>query len=243
MNPKENLLVDGVMLVDKPQTWTSHDVCDFIKKRFRIKKVGHAGTLDPLATGLLVILLGRGTKLSNPLMSAGKEYEGVMELGVETDSHDRQGKVLREEDASGISLEQIEARLGTFTGEIVQVPPMVSALKHKGKRLYQLARQGKEVEREGRTVMVHAFEILSKEGVMVRFRTHVSKGTYVRTLVHDLGHALGNCATLAGLRRTCSGEFLVKDAVTIDALRETTPEALRERVLPMSRFQSYACRS
>lgn len=240
-NPKENLLLDGVLLVDKPVDWTSHDVCDFVRKRFNIKKVGHAGTLDPLASGLLVLLLGKATKQSNALMASNKTYEGIMELGVETDSHDRKGAVLNESDPSGITLEQVEAVKETFVGEIEQVPPMVSALKHKGVRLYKLARKGKTVEREARPVTVYDLTITKKENEFVYFSAKVSKGTYVRTLVHDMGKALDSYATLAGLRRTRSGNFDIKDAVDVETLRNITPTELRSKTLPLSKVQAHAC--
>lgn len=231
MSLKKDFLIDGILLVDKPRDWTSHDVCAFVKKRFNIKKVGHAGTLDPLATGLLVLLLGHATKQSMTLTACDKDYEGVMELGVETDSHDRCGKVLSESDASGVTLEMVREKAKEFTGNIVQVPPMVSALKHKGVRLYKLARKGQEVHREGREVTVQVFDIRKQDGKFVSFFSSVSKGTYVRTLVHDLGKSLGCSATLAELRRSRSGIFTLEHAVTVDKLKEMTPDELRAKVL------------
>lgn len=236
---KREFFIDGILLVDKPRDWTSHDVCAFVKKRFNIKKVGHAGTLDPLATGLLVLLLGAATKQSANLTACDKDYEGVMELGVETDSHDRCGKVLLESDPSGITIEMVREKAKMFTGNIIQVPPMVSALKHKGVRLYKLARQGQEVPREGREVNVQVFDIRKQEGKFVTFFSSVSKGTYVRTLVHDLGKALGCSATLAELRRSRSGVFSIDHSVTIDALKNMMPEELRTKVLP-ARSANYA---
>ncbi|MFH1208638.1 MAG: tRNA pseudouridine(55) synthase TruB [Candidatus Omnitrophota bacterium] len=155
--------MDGVLLVDKPENWTSHDVCAFVRRRFGIKKVGHAGTLDPLATGLLVILLGKSTKSSMQLSACDKEYFGALELGVQTDSHDRHGKVTAEAPWENITLERIRAKAAEqFTGDIIQVPPMVSALKHEGTRLYKLARQGKTIPRDGRPVTVHEFRFEKK---------------------------------------------------------------------------------
>ncbi len=201
-------LSEGILCVDKPQDWTSHDVCAFIRGRFRFKKVGHAGTLDPLATGLLVILIGSATKHSMQLSASEKEYYGVMELGIKTDSHDKQGKVIATASAENITIEDLRKKAAEqFTGVITQVPPMVSALKHKGVRLYELARRGVEVPREGREVTVHEFVIEKKEGNLVYFSSAVSKGTYVRTLVNDLGEALGCLATLRELRRRRSGKF------------------------------------
>lgn len=233
--------IDGVLLVDKPEGWTSHDVCAFVRRRFGIKKVGHAGTLDPLATGLLVLLLGKATKNSMQLSACDKEYFGALELGVQTDSHDRHGKITAEAPWEHITLEEIRAKAAAnFTGDIIQVPPMVSALKHEGTRLYKLARQGKTVERDGRPVTVHEFRLEKKEEKYVEFLAAVSKGTYVRTLVNDLGEALGCYATLARLRRLRSGTFRLEQSVTIEGLKNFTPVQLREKVLPMSSMLSHA---
>ncbi len=223
--------MDGILLVDKPADWTSHDVCAFVRSHFKIKKVGHAGTLDPLATGLLVLLLGRATKQSIPLSSCDKEYYGVMELGIKTDSHDRKGKVIAEAPWEAVSLEQIRVQALRFTGEILQIPPMVSALKHKGVRLYELARRGIQIPREERKITVHEFTIKEKQGPFVRFSAWVSKGTYLRTLVNDLGDALGCFAALAELRRIRSGEFKLEDSVGVDQLRQMTAGDLRQRMM------------
>ncbi len=230
IQPADTVKAHGILIVVKPQGWTSHDVCAFVRKRFRIDKVGHAGTLDPLATGLLVLLLGRATKLSIPLSSCDKEYLGVMELGVQTDSHDRNGKILEERDWSAITLEDVRLKAQDFTGEIIQVPPMVSALKYHGVRLYKLARKGKTVPREGRKVTVYEFRIDQKDGRFVRFFARVSKGTYLRTLVNDLGESLGCLAALAELRRVRSGQFELKDSVTIDWLKETDLQAVLDKI-------------
>jgi len=222
--------MDGILIVDKPQNWTSHDICAFIRKRFQIKKVGHAGTLDPLATGLLVVLLGKATKQSSLLSACDKDYLGVMELGIKTDSHDRHGKVIAEADASSFSLEMVREAAKKFTGEIVQVPPMVSALKYHGVRLYQLARRGQDVPREGRKITVYEFAIEKKEGAFVHFFARVSKGTYLRTLVNDLGEQLGCFATLAALRRIRSGDFSLQDSVTVEQLKTFTPEEFKQKI-------------
>ena len=227
--------IDGVLLVDKPENWTSHDVCAFVRRRFGIKKVGHAGTLDPLATGLLVLLLGKATKSSMQLSACDKEYFGALELGIQTDSHDRHGKIIAEAPWEHITIEEMRLTAARqFTGDIIQVPPMVSALKHEGTRLYKLARQGKTVARDGRPVTVHEFRLDKKEGKFVEFLAYVSKGTYVRTLVNDLGEALGSYATLARLRRLRSGVFKLEQSVTIDDLKNFTPIQLREKVIPLS---------
>ncbi len=232
--------IHGMMVVDKPKGWTSHDVCAFVRKRFKIKKVGHAGTLDPMATGALVLLIGKATKQSNQLTACDKDYFGIMELGVKTDSHDRDGKVLEERSAEGITFEDVRQKALQFTGEIIQVPPMVSALKHQGVRLYQLARQGKVVAREGRPVTVYSFDIQKKETNFVHFSARVSKGTYLRTLVNDLGEALGCFATLAELRRTRSGDFSLDEGVSIEFLKTCTFEEFRAKMRHVTASFSHA---
>lgn len=228
------LPVDGILIVDKPQGWTSHDVCAFVKKKFRVKKVGHAGTLDPLATGLLVLLLGAATKQSAFLSANDKEYEGFMQLGQKTDSHDRLGKITGEASWENVTLEKIREKVREFTGEIIQIPPMVSALKQQGVRLYELSRRGITVPREGRRITVYHFAVRSQEGNKVYFCVRVSKGTYVRTLINDLGEALGCFATLAELKRIQSGEFSIADSITVDQLKEMTPAEFTLKVRRLS---------
>ena len=223
--------INGILLVDKPTDWTSHDVCAFVRSRFRIPKVGHAGTLDPNATGLLVLLLGRFTRQSADWSSCDKDYEGVMELGVETDSHDRQGKVTKESPAEHITETAVKAGMKNFVGEIMQIPPMVSAVKHHGKRLYELARKGQVVERESRPAIVYSWDFIEKKGNFIKFKCAVSKGTYVRTLADDLGHQLGCGAVLAELRRTRCGPFKIENSVLIDQLKEMRNEDFPARLL------------
>ncbi len=233
MKPSPVFFPDGFLLADKPMDWTSHDVCQFVKKRFHIEKIGHAGTLDPIATGLLVLLIGKATKKSAELSAHDKDYAGVIRLGTKTDSQDRSGRVLETRNPAGITLEAVREKARAFLGEILQVPPMVSALKHKGVRLYKLARQGLEVEREPRPVTVFNFDLLSMEGPLIHFFSRVSKGTYVRTLAHDLGEALGCCACLEELRRVRSGQFSAEGSVTIDTLRLMEPGELRQKIIPL----------
>ncbi|MBI4367922.1 MAG: tRNA pseudouridine(55) synthase TruB [Candidatus Omnitrophica bacterium] len=216
----------GILVVDKEPGWTSHDVCAFIRSRFRLRKVGHAGTLDPLATGVLVILLGQATKRSKELSSCDKAYFGTFELGMKTDSHDVSGTVLDRSDWKFVTEERLREVVRQFTGVLEQTPPMVSALKHHGVRLYRLARQGKTVERPKRTITVHEFRIEEICFPKVRFFARVSKGTYLRTLVNDLGEALGSFAVLTELRRVGSGSFTLEDAVTIDQLKRLEPNML-----------------
>lgn len=232
--------LEGVLAVDKPKGWTSHDVCAFVRKRFKIPKVGHAGTLDPLATGVLVLLLGRATKLSQELSFSDKEYFGTFELGVETDSHDRDGRVIQTAAWEGITLEKIREALPRFLGEIEQTPPMISAIRYKGVRLYHLARRGAVVPREKRKIIIHEFRVEEQSGAFVRFLAHVSKGTYLRTLVHDIGEALGCHATLSELRRVRAGNFRLENAVTIEALRTISQEELERQIHPLSAFPAYS---
>lgn len=232
--------LDGILLVDKPSSWTSHDVCAFVKRRFKLNKVGHAGTLDPLATGLLVLLLGKATKQSIALSSCEKEYYGVMELGIKTDSHDRNGKVIAEAEWKHITLEDIRKKALDFTGDITQVPPMVSALKHQGVRLYELARRGVDIPRAGRQVTVFEFKFENKKEAFIQFTSRVSKGTYLRTLINDLGESLGCFATLAELRRVRSGAFKLQDSVSIEQMKQWTIKELREKTTPLSATASYA---
>ncbi len=217
---------DGILVVDKEQDWTSHDVCAFIRSRFRIKKVGHAGTLDPLATGVMVVLLGAATKKSKELSSCDKDYYGTLRLGVKTDSHDVSGVVIGEKDWRHVSESGVKEAFKKFTGVLEQTPPMVSALKHQGVRLYQLARAGKTVERPTRTVSVYEFRIEEMNLPEVRFFASVSKGTYLRTLVNDLGEMLGSFAVLTQLRRVRSGSFTLNDAVTVEDLKKMDSEKL-----------------
>lgn len=235
--------MDGILLVDKPKDWTSHDVCAFLKKRFSFKKVGHAGTLDPLATGLLVILLGKATKLSSAFSSSDKEYSGVMELGVGTDSHDKKGQVIKTAPWEHIELDKVRAEAKNFIGNILQIPPMVSALKHKGVRLYKLARDGKTVPRDPREIKVFDLSFSKKEGPMIHFATKVSKGTYVRTLINDLGEALGCYGALRELARVSSGEFHLKSSVTIEIIKKCTREELSKKIIPLGAYAAYENRN
>jgi tRNA pseudouridine55 synthase len=225
---------DGLLLVDKPTGMTSHDVVARIRRHFRIRKVGHGGTLDPMATGLLVILLGRGTKISDRVMGSDKVYEGVMRLGVATSTQDADGEVVAEADASAISLPQVEAEMRQRTGDLMQTPPMVSAIKKDGVPLYKLARRGEVVERQPRLIHVYRFDLLDFSPPSVSFRLACTKGTYVRTLCADIGEALGCGAHLTALRRTASGPLRIEDAAPLDALLALTPDQLAARVLPMN---------
>ena len=225
--------IDGVLLVDKSQAMTSHDVVAITRRALNTKKVGHCGTLDPLATGLLIITIGRGTKIQDLLMSEDKEYIGTLKLGEETDSQDSDGKVTKSSPVPEYTREQIDAAFAKFHGDFYQTPPMVSAIKKDGVPLYKLARQGKVVEREPRFVHVYAHEIIAIRPTEIDFRVVCSKGFYVRTYAHEIGAELGCGAHLKALRRTKSGRFSVEGAITIDELKAGPLEAVAQRVLSL----------
>jgi len=218
---------DGVLLVDKAEEMTSHDVVALVRRKLGIKKVGHCGTLDPIATGLLLITIGRGTKVQDLLMSEDKEYAGTLTLGIATSTQDRQGEVVEERPVPALDENQIRAAFEKFRGDFYQLPPMVSAKKHRGVPLYKLARQGKVVEREPRLVHVYRYTIDRINLPEVDFSVICSKGFYVRTYVHDIGELLGCGAHLKSLRRTKSGRFDVTNAISIAAI-DTKP---REEIL------------
>lgn len=227
---------DGILLVDKPSGMTSHDVVDRIRGHFRLRKVGHGGTLDPMATGLLIILLGRGTKLSQRIMGTDKEYEGIMRLGERTDTQDADGDVLETKDFSRITREQVEAEMGKRRGDQMQMPPMVSAIKKNGVPLYKLARKGQEVEREARFIHVYRFDLIDFTPPDAQFTLKCTKGTYVRTLCDDIGAALECGAHLAQLRRTAIGNLRVDHAQPLDKLIEGSLEELGSHVTPVYAF-------
>ena len=225
--------IDGVLLVDKSQAMTSHDVVAITRRSLNTKKVGHCGTLDPLATGLLIITIGRGTKIQDLLMSEDKEYVGTLKLGEETDSQDSDGQVTKSSPVPEFTREQIDAAFAKFHGDFYQTPPMVSAIKKDGVPLYKLARQGKVVEREPRFVHVYAHEIIAIRPTEIDFRVVCSKGFYVRTYAHEIGAELGCGAHLKVLRRTKSGRFSVEGAITIDELKAGPLDAVAQRVLSL----------
>ena len=224
--------LDGALLIDKPSGPTSHDVVDTIRRRFGIKKVGHCGTLDPNATGLLIIVLGRGTKLSEKLMSDDKVYEGVIKFGETTDSYDADGELVASLPVPPLTLEQINSSAAEFVGDILQTPPMVSAVKKDGVPLYKLARKGVEVPREPRLIHVYSFRFGKYEEPLGFFRVACTKGTYVRSLAHDLGQKLGCGAHLTTLRRTTSGKFDVADSAPLDTVLKLSTNELEKRVIP-----------
>ena len=224
--------LDGALLVDKPAGPTSHDVVDVIRRKFGIKKVGHCGTLDPNATGLLIIVVGRGTKLSEKLMSDDKVYEGTMKFGESTDSYDSDGELISSLPVPPMTLDELNEAAAAFLGDQMQVPPMVSAIKKNGVPLYKLARQGIEVEREPRLVHIYNFRFTDYQEPLGRFKLACTKGTYVRSVAHDLGQKLGCGAHLATLRRSVSGKFDVADAKPLDEILKLSSSELEKRVIP-----------
>lgn len=227
-------VLDGVLLIDKAPGMTSHDVVAIARRSLNTKKIGHCGTLDPLATGLLIIVIGRGTKIQDLLMAEDKEYVGTMQLGSVTDSQDSDGQIIETHPVPpSLDDATIEQAFSAFDGDFYQLPPMVSAIKKEGVPLYKLARQGKTVEREPRFVHVFAHEILRTNLPEIEFRVVCSKGFYVRTYAHDIGQKLGCGAHLKNLRRTKSGRFDLSRAVTVEQLKHAPIEELRASILSL----------
>ncbi|GAB3536852.1 tRNA pseudouridine(55) synthase TruB [Pontibacter brevis] len=217
-----------ILLINKPLDWTSFDVVKKVRNTIRVKKVGHAGTLDPLASGLLILCTGKFTKRIDEIQGQEKEYTGTIRLGEITPSYDRETEVTETKDTSHLSEGDIKAAAAEFVGTIEQVPPIYSAVQVDGKRAYDLARKGKSAELKPRIITIQAFDITAIEGAEVHFRVVCSKGTYIRSLAHDLGQKLGCGAHLSSLVRTRIGEYRLKDALTIEdiqAIRKKQTEA------------------
>lgn len=225
--------IDGVLLVDKGQDMTSHDVVAVARRTLNTKKIGHCGTLDPMATGLLILVIGRATKIQDLLMSEDKEYTGTLEFGKTTNTQDAEGQVETEAEVPAFSNEEIEAAFNKFRGDFYQTPPMVSAIKKDGVPLYKLARQGKEVAREPRFVHVFSHRIDGIDLPTVDFTVRCSKGFYVRTYAHDIGQELGCGAFLKALRRTKSGKFDLERAVTFDELKHGNREEIVSKMMSL----------
>jgi len=223
----------GALLIDKPAGPTSHDIVDIIRGQYGIKKVGHCGTLDPAATGLLILLLGKATKLSQKLTADHKVYEGSMEFGISTDSYDAQGAITCTANIPPLDCIKLNTLAQAFTGDIQQKPPMVSAVKKDGVPLYKLARKGKTIKREAKPVHIFSFEFSDYTQPAGKFRVHCSKGTYVRSLAHELGEKLTCGAHLRTLHRTGSGDFNIKDAIKLEELLELPDEKLTARVITL----------
>jgi len=229
--PQKDL--DGVLLVDKPGEHTSHDVVARLRGKLRMRKVGHAGTLDPMATGLLIILLGKATRVSQFLISLDKEYEGTVELGKTTDSQDADGEVMETRPVPPLTQGEVAAAMQGFLGDQYQMPPMFSAIKIGGVPLYKKARKGEDVEREPRFIRVMAWDLLRFASPHIDFRMRCSKGTYVRTLANDLGAKLGCGAHLSALRRTATDRFNVKDALTMEQIEALSIIDIEKRLIPV----------
>ncbi|MDA0989468.1 MAG: tRNA pseudouridine(55) synthase TruB [Verrucomicrobia bacterium] len=231
--PRDADPLDGLLIVDKPAGPTSHDIVDQVRRQFGIRKVGHGGTLDPLATGLLVLLLGRATKLSSRFLGSDKTYEGTIHLGVCTDSHDANGAVTREADCSTITREQLQQTMHNMIGDQMQTPPMVSAVKLDGIPLYKRARQGETVERQARLIHLYEFSLLSFDPPSGDFVVRCTKGTYVRQLCADIGETLGCGAHLSRLRRTHSGDLDLNRSIPMEDLVKLDRAELTPHVIPL----------
>ena len=228
----------GVVNIDKPQAMTSHDVVDEVRKLAGTQQVGHTGTLDPMATGVLVLCIGRGTKIAQYLVGLDKEYEAEMMLGVATSTYDATGEKHVVEGATIPSRDTIEAAIQKFVGEILQIPPPYSAVKVKGKRLYEYARQGLRVKPKPRKVKINAINLLSYMPPRTRFVASVGSGTYIRSLCHDIGQTLGCGAHLTALRRTRVGCFLIKDALSL-AECKAHPELIENNLISLNKALSH----
>ncbi len=223
---------NGILLIDKPTGWTSHDVVAKLRGILHTRRVGHAGTLDPLATGLLVILVGTACKASQYLMSQGKIYEGAFRLGRVTNTQDSDGEIVEENPVpADLTVEKVSEAMRSMLGDQYQTPPMFSAIKINGQPLYKMARKGQETEREPRFIRISSFDVIGAELPEVRFRVECTKGTYVRTLAHDLGRKLGPGASLTALRRIASGDRNVADATTLEALQTMSPAEIEARLI------------
>lgn len=227
----------GVLLVDKDQGFTSHNAVALCRRVLQTKKVGHCGTLDPMATGMLIVVIGKATKMQDLLMCEDKVYTATMKLGVETNSQDADGEVVAEKPTAALTEEAIRAAFEHFNGEFDQVPPMYSAVKINGVPCYKLARKGKEVERKARHVAVLDYEItrIDLEAAEVDFTVHCTKGFYVRTYAHDIGQFLECGAHLTALRRIRSGKFDISEAVDVPTLKAAGREELLARLLPVEK--------
>lgn len=230
---KSGVNVSGIILLDKRLGVSSNQALQEVRRLFNANKAGHTGSLDPLATGLLPLCFGEATKVSALMLDDDKRYQVTIKLGVMTDTGDSEGQIIAEMAVPDFSESQLLDCLQHFTGEIEQVPPMYSALKHQGKKLYELAREGKTVDRPARRITIYAIQLLSFNSQQISLDVRCSKGTYIRSLAEDIGHYLGSCGTVSALRRTASGQFDLADAFTIEQLREMDLATLYARLLPV----------
>jgi tRNA pseudouridine55 synthase len=225
--------LEGILLVDKPQGPTSHDIVSKLRRKLQMKRIGHAGTLDPMATGLLIMLIGKATKASQFLIGQDKAYQGTLELGKTTDSQDADGEVVEEKPVPNLTEAQLLEYMTGFLGDQYQIPPMFSAKKIDGVPLYKLARKGETIEREPRFIHVRRFALQEFNLPDVRFDLISSKGTYVRTIVHDLGQRIGCGAFLKQLRRTGSGDLSIEQAHTLEEIEASSIADIRRMLLPV----------
>ncbi len=238
LQPKE---MEGILLVDKPRDHTSHDVVARLRGKLKMKRIGHAGTLDPMATGLLIMLVGKATRVSQYLISLDKEYEGTVELGKVTDTQDADGEMMETRPVPAFTEAEIRTAMQGFQGDQYQTPPMYSAIKIDGVPLYKSARKGEEVEREPRFIRVMNWDLTRVALPQFDFRLRCTKGTYVRTLAHDLGQRLGCGAHLAALRRTATDKFHVSQALTMEQIQAMTlPEIEKRLIAPRDAVPSIA---
>ncbi len=231
MTTNNNMYINGIIPINKPQNWTSHDCVAVVRRVLHIKRVGHTGTLDPMATGVLPICVGTATRITEYMDRSFKEYKATLKLGITTDTQDIWGEVLSKCDIPDTSDKKVREKINeifdSFKGEISQIPPKYSAIKVAGKKLYEYAREGKEVEIKPRKVFINRIEILNISGDTIDFTVECSKGTYIRSICHDIGEKLGCGAAMSALVRTKAGGFLLKDCIDIEDIKEMTAEELR----------------
>jgi tRNA pseudouridine55 synthase len=232
--------LDGALLVDKPAGCTSHDVVHQVRRHFGLAKVGHCGTLDPAATGLLILVLGKATKLAERFMASDKVYEGTMRFGEATDSYDADGELTSSLPVPPMSLEELNQEAQSFLGDQYQTPPMVSAVKIKGVPLYKLARKGLEVERQARLIHIYTFRFSAYVEPDATFRLACTKGTYVRTVAHEIGQKMGCGAHLKSLRRLVSGKFDVAEATPTQEILGWNQTQLEAHVIPFLKLRMYS---
>lgn len=230
--------INGIIVINKPKEYTSHDVVAKVKKILNIKKVGHTGTLDPNATGVLPLLLNTGTKLFKYLIEHDKEYEVTLELGIKTDTADIEGNVIKKEKVNWEKLNDIEETLNTFLGEQTQIPPIYSAIKVNGKKLYEYARSGQNINIEPRNIQIYKIELqkIDKQKNEINFRVHCSKGTYIRSLCEDIAQKLGTIGYMKELTRTKVGNFTINEAVKIEEIENNKEQIIKEKLISIEKF-------
>lgn len=230
--------INGIIVINKPKEYTSHDVVAKVKKILNIKKVGHTGTLDPNATGVLPLLLNTGTKLSKYLIEHDKEYEVTLELGIKTDTADIEGNVIKKEEVNWKKLNDIEETLNTFLGEQTQIPPIYSAIKVNGKKLYEYARSGQNINIKPRNIQIYEIELqkIDRQKNEINFRVHCSKGTYIRSLCEDIAQRLGTIGYMKELTRTKVGNFTINEAVKIEEIENNKEQIIKEKLISIEKF-------